>query len=72
MTSEQYPVDERTSAYQESLLPPGQSLPPAGTNGDDVFDTDTGDDESAHEDRMRRAGYEPEDVSGDTDAVRPQ
>jgi len=72
MTSEQHPVDEPTSAYQESLLPSGESLPPTDTEGGDVFDTDTSDDEWAHEDRMRRAGYEPEDGSGDTDAVRPQ
>ena len=72
MTSEQYPVDEGTSAYQESLRPRRQSLPSTGATGDDVFDEDTTDEDRAHEDRMRRAGYDPDDVSGDTGAVRPQ
>jgi hypothetical protein len=77
MTNEQEPVDDGATPYEESIRPPGQSLPTAderkaaGHTGD-FFDDDTTDVDQARDDRLRRAGYDPADVSGDTDAVRPQ
>jgi hypothetical protein len=76
-----------TPAYVASLRPAGESVrPPAGrpddadADADDFTGDDTGGDagnpDSAFDGPVlpgeSRAGYDVDDVSGDTDAVRPQ
>ena len=77
-----------TTAYAASLSPVGVSVRAGGPDADpdDLSDADTGVDfedtdeasapESAFDDTVvpgeSRAGYDVDDVSGDTEAVRPQ
>ncbi len=70
-----------TSAYQASMLAPGESVrrsdgaSDAGTAAEagDDFGDDLGDaDDDAEAATPSRAGYDVAGVSGDTDAVRPQ
>jgi hypothetical protein len=75
-----HPTDEPdgTTAYTASLQPPGSSLQSSADAGDDFCDDAYGP--PAPRDAFdgtvlpgeSRAGYDPADVSGDTDAVRPQ
>ena len=39
---------------------------------EDTFDADVGTDEELRADEMRQVGYDPEDVGGNTTAVRPE
>jgi hypothetical protein len=82
MTDEQsrtdrHPTDEPdgTPAFEASLRPPGETVSAAGDDAarddsDAEFDgvgRGSGDPLSSDS----RAGYDPADVAGDTDAVRP-
>ena len=72
MTQPHRPEDP-TTAHEQSLRPPGRSLPATDDAADDdFFDTDTTDEERLHAEQVRRAGYDPADAGGDTEAVRPQ
>jgi hypothetical protein len=77
-----------TTAYAASLSPVGDSVRPGGTDTDpdELAGADTGVDfedtddatapESAFDETVlpgeSRAGYDVDDVAGDTEAVRPQ
>jgi hypothetical protein len=85
--SDRHPTDEPdgTTAMAASFRPPGENVSEADADATDVDDTggdfgdDTGGDDAGAlaDDRIiepgqSRAGYDPDAVSGDTDAVRPQ
>ncbi|GIJ43685.1 hypothetical protein Val02_05710 [Virgisporangium aliadipatigenens] len=72
MTEPQRTPEDTTTAHEQSLRPPGHSLPATDDDAGDFFDQETTDEQRLHAERVRRAGYDPADVSGDTEAVRPQ
>jgi hypothetical protein len=64
-------TDETTPDYATSLHAPGEVLPGGPDDGTD-FGADDDPAADANDAEVRRVGYDPDAVSGDTAAVRPE
>ena len=60
-----------TPAHAASMRPPGETVT-GGPDGGVDFGADDDPDAAANDAEVRLAGYDPDAVSGDTEAVRPQ